>query len=154
MRSTGTTSADDRPHLARAGARERADEYEAYYMHELPQLVRAALGVQTLREQRGDEVEFVTISYWEDIAAMSRFAGDDPRRIHHLDRDAELLVERRRALIAPGRTASSAPGTGVVRTSGVVHGAHPRSSTRSTRRDTWPSPTAVEGDAWSCGSGS
>ena len=24
---------------------------------------------------------------------MSRFAGDDPRRIHHLDRDAELLVE-------------------------------------------------------------
>jgi hypothetical protein len=62
-------------------------------MHELPQLVRAALGVQTLREQRGDEVEFVTISYWEDIAAMSRFAGDDPRRIRHLDRDAELLVE-------------------------------------------------------------
>ena len=49
--------------------------------------------VQTLREQRGDEVEFVTISYWEDIAAMSRFAGDDPRRIHHLDRDAEFLVE-------------------------------------------------------------
>jgi hypothetical protein len=26
-------------------------------------------------------------------AAMSRFAGDDPRRIHHLARDAEFLIE-------------------------------------------------------------
>jgi hypothetical protein len=49
--------------------------------------------VQALREDRGDEVEFVTISYWEDVAAMSRFAGEDPRRIHHLDRDSESLVE-------------------------------------------------------------
>jgi len=72
---------------------ERADDYEAYYMDALPQLARAALGVQTLREQRGNEVEFVTISYWEDVAAMSRFAGDDPKRIHHLDRDPEFLVE-------------------------------------------------------------
>ena len=60
---------------------ERADDYEAYYMDALPQLAHAALGVQTLRQQRGDEVEFVTISYWEDVAAMSRFAGDDPKRI-------------------------------------------------------------------------
>ena len=49
--------------------------------------------MQTLREERGDEVEFVTLSYWEDIAAMSRFAGADPRRIHHLDRDVEFLIE-------------------------------------------------------------
>ena len=40
-----------------------------------------------------DEVEFVTISYWEDVAAMSRFAGDDPKQIHHLDRDEEFPVE-------------------------------------------------------------
>ena len=72
---------------------ERADEYEAYYMDALPRLIDAALGVQTLREQRGEEVEFVTLSYWEDVAAMSRFAGEDPRRIHHLDRDPEFLVE-------------------------------------------------------------
>ena len=37
-----------------------------------------------LREDRGDETEFVTISYWESVEAMSRFAGPDPRRIHHL----------------------------------------------------------------------
>jgi heme-degrading monooxygenase HmoA len=72
---------------------ERADEYEASYMEALPRLAGAALGVQTLRERRGDEVEFVTISYWEDVAAMSRFAGEDPTRIHHLDRDPEFLVE-------------------------------------------------------------
>ena len=40
-----------------------------------------------------DEVEFVTISYWEDVAAMSRFAGDSPKQIHHPDRDEEFLVE-------------------------------------------------------------
>jgi hypothetical protein len=73
---------------------DRADEYEAYSMEAgIRPLFNAALGVQALREDRGDEVEFVVISYWEDVAAMSRFAGDDPRRVHHLDRDPEFLVE-------------------------------------------------------------
>jgi heme-degrading monooxygenase HmoA len=73
---------------------ERADDYETYYMKAgIEPLIEAALGVQALREDRGDEVEFVTISYWEDVAAMSRFAGDDRRQIHHLDRDPEFLVE-------------------------------------------------------------
>jgi hypothetical protein len=35
----------------------------------------------------------MTISYWEDIDAMSRFTGSDPTRIHHLDRDEEFLIE-------------------------------------------------------------
>lgn len=46
-----------------------------------------------LREDRADESEFATISYWESVEAMSRFAGSDPRRIHHLERDAEFLIE-------------------------------------------------------------
>ncbi len=46
-----------------------------------------------LREDGSDESEFVTISYWEDVEAMSRFAGKDPRRIHHLARDPEFLIE-------------------------------------------------------------
>jgi hypothetical protein len=46
------------------------------------------MGVQYVREDRGEETEFVTISYyWESIEAMSRFAGVDETRIHHLDRD-------------------------------------------------------------------
>ena len=74
--------------------RERADEYERYnYDVGIVPLIDKALGVQTFREDREGESEFVTISYWEDVAAMSRFTGGDPTRIHHLDRDAEFLIE-------------------------------------------------------------
>lgn len=74
--------------------RAKADEYARYlYEHGIRPLEEKALGVQMLREDREDESEFVTISYWENVEAMSRFAGSDPRRIHHLERDAEFLVE-------------------------------------------------------------
>ena len=72
----------------------RADEYARYlYEHGIRPLEEKALGVQMLREDRATESEFVTISYWESVEAMSRFAGPDPRRIHHLERDAEFLIE-------------------------------------------------------------
>ena len=72
----------------------KADEYARYlYEHGIRPLEEKALGVQLLREDRASESEFVTISYWESVEAMSRFAGPDPRRIHHLERDAEFLVE-------------------------------------------------------------
>jgi heme-degrading monooxygenase HmoA len=74
--------------------RDRADAYEAYnYEIGIKPLVEKALGVQALREDRGDETEFMTISYWESIEAMSRFTGSDPKRIHHLPRDPEFLIE-------------------------------------------------------------
>ena len=74
--------------------RARADEYEKYLRkHGIEPLEKKALGVQLLREDRAGETEFVTISYWESVEAMSRFAGPDPRRIHHLPRDAEFLIE-------------------------------------------------------------
>ena len=72
----------------------RADEYARYlYEHGIRPLEAKALGVQMLRADRATESEFVTISYWESVEAMSRFAGPDPRRIHHLERDAEFLIE-------------------------------------------------------------
>jgi heme-degrading monooxygenase HmoA len=74
--------------------RDRADEYEAYnYEVGIKPLIEKALGVQTLREDRAEDTEFVTISYWESIEAMARFTGGDPTRIHHLDRDTEFLIE-------------------------------------------------------------
>ena len=74
--------------------RERADEYEAYnYEVGIKPLIEKAMGVQALRDDRADETEFITISYWESIEAMSRFTGGDPTRIHHLDRDPEFLIE-------------------------------------------------------------
>jgi hypothetical protein len=74
--------------------REKADEYAAYlYEYGIRPLEEKALAVQQLREDRAGESEFVTISYWENVEAMSRFAGPDPRRIHHLERDKEFLIE-------------------------------------------------------------
>ena len=79
--------------------RERADEYEAYnYEVGIKPLIATALGVQTFREDREHETEFVTISYWESLEAMTAFAGPDPTRIQHLDRDAEFLIELPRAV--------------------------------------------------------
>jgi heme-degrading monooxygenase HmoA len=73
---------------------EKANEYAQYmYEHGIKPLAEKALGVQMLREDRENESEFVTISYWESVEAMSWFAGKDPRRIHHLERDAEFLIE-------------------------------------------------------------
>ena len=72
----------------------KAEEYAKYMVeHGIKPLAEKALGVQMLREDRAGESEFVTISYWESEEAMSRFAGDEPRRIHHLERDAEFLIE-------------------------------------------------------------
>jgi len=74
--------------------RERADEYEKYNFEAgIQPLLQKALGVQCLREDRETETEFMTISYWESVEAMSRFTGGDPTRIHHLPRDPEFLIE-------------------------------------------------------------
>ena len=88
----------ERPRIARIWRgrtkRERADEYEAYnYEVGVKPLIQKALGVQCLRDDRETETEFVTISYWESVEAMSRFVGSDPTRIHHLPRDPEFLIE-------------------------------------------------------------
>src|SRR5262245_34465576 len=87
-----------RPRIARIWrgrtTAEKADEYAQYlYENGIKPLAEKALGVQMLREDRAGETEFMTISYWESVEAMARFAGEDPRRIHHLERDAEFLIE-------------------------------------------------------------
>ncbi len=72
----------------------KADEYARYnYEAGIKPLEEKALGVQSLRDDRGGETEFITISYWESVEAMARFTGSDPRQIHHLDRDPEFLIE-------------------------------------------------------------
>ena len=74
--------------------RGRADEY-AKYLYEvgIKPLEEKALAVQQLREDRETESEFITISYWENVEAMARFTGADPRQIHNLPRDKEFLIE-------------------------------------------------------------
>ncbi|RVD16670.1 MULTISPECIES: hypothetical protein [unclassified Mesorhizobium] len=74
--------------------RDIADAYEPYLRAEgIPPLEKTALGVQLLREDRGEETWFTTISYWADMQAMTAFTKGEPTKVHHLDRDAEFLIE-------------------------------------------------------------
>lgn len=93
----------------------KADGYAEYnYEEGIKPLIEKALGVQMLREDRPGETEFMTISYWESVEAMARFTGGGPRRIHHLERDAEFLIELPdsvqilRILASHGRTGGGA----------------------------------------------
>jgi heme-degrading monooxygenase HmoA len=93
----GWTSGN-RPAIARIWRgrvkRERADEYQRYSSEAgIKPLIEKAMGVQAFREDREAESEFVTISYWESVEAMSRFTGGDPTKILHLPRDPEFLIE-------------------------------------------------------------
>ena len=77
-----------------SGVAARADAYEACNDEAgIKPLIEKALGVQTFREDREHDTEFMTISHWQSIEAMARFTGSDPRRIHHLDRDQDDLIE-------------------------------------------------------------
>jgi hypothetical protein len=94
----GTSNNAVRPRIARIWrgrtTSQKAGEYAKYlYEHGIKPLEEKALGVQLFREDRATESEFMTISYWESVQAMSRFTGGDPNRVHHLDRDPEFLIE-------------------------------------------------------------
>jgi heme-degrading monooxygenase HmoA len=96
-----------------------ADEYARYlFEHGIKPLAETALHVEMLREDRAHESEFVTISYWESVEAMSRFAGTDPTRIHHLPRDPEFLLEQpERVQILTVRTSHGNTGVSLSETS-------------------------------------
>jgi heme-degrading monooxygenase HmoA len=93
------TSTGGRPTFARVWRgrtiRARADEYERYLLANgiAPLEAKGATGVQMLREDRESETEFVTISYWESVEAMTGGTKADPRHAHHLERDGEFLIE-------------------------------------------------------------
>jgi heme-degrading monooxygenase HmoA len=62
---------------------EHADEYENMLRADvLPGIHRIAgyQGAYLLRRRDGDEVEFVTITVFDDMDAVRRFAGDDYTR--------------------------------------------------------------------------
>jgi anti-anti-sigma factor len=74
--------------------RDRADEYEMYnYEAGIKPLLNKVLGVQTFRDDREIETEFMTISYWENLEAVRKFTGGDATTVHHLERDEEFLIE-------------------------------------------------------------
>jgi hypothetical protein len=82
--------------------RTRAEDADAYlqYLHEegvRPIADRqGCLGIQLFRRIEGDVAVFTTISYWPDhdaMAAMHPGGTDDIRRVSHLPRDEDFLLE-------------------------------------------------------------
>jgi len=50
-------------------------------------------GAWCLHRRDGDEVHVEMFTFWEDEAAIRRFAGDDLLRAKYYDFDAEFLLE-------------------------------------------------------------
>jgi heme-degrading monooxygenase HmoA len=98
------TSVAPQPKFARiwrgCTVKAKADDYQRYLLQNgiAPLEAKGALGVQMLREDRETETEFVTISYWESVEAMTGGGKADPRQAHHLERDPEFLIELPRAV--------------------------------------------------------
>ena len=99
-----TPASASQPKIARVWrgrtARDKADAYHRDLLDNgiAPLERKGALGVQMFREDRDRETEFVTISYWPSVDAMAGGTGEDPRRVHHLPRDAEFLIELPRSV--------------------------------------------------------
>jgi heme-degrading monooxygenase HmoA len=76
-----------------------AERYAAY-LHETGvaecRALPGNLGVLVLRRSAGERAEFEFVSFWEDEAAVRRFAGPDPERAVFYPADDAFLVERER----------------------------------------------------------
>jgi hypothetical protein len=76
---------------------EDADRY-VDYLHEtgMPEYRATAgnRGAWILRRDRGDTTEFVTLSFWDSMAAVEGFAGPEPERAVFYPEDDLFLVER------------------------------------------------------------
>ena len=51
-------------------------------------------GAWLLRRVDGDRAEFLALTFWDDMDAVRRFAGDEPERAVYYPEDERFLVER------------------------------------------------------------
>ena len=61
-------------------AKEDADAYETMLNADVlpgPDQIPGYRGAYVMRREVGDEVEFVTVTFFDDIAAVKQFAGED-----------------------------------------------------------------------------
>jgi heme-degrading monooxygenase HmoA len=78
----------------------RLEDAERYLDHQAGTGVRdyretdGNLGALVLKRVRGDRCEVTTVSLWESMDAVRRFAGDDPDRARFYPGDDDLLVEK------------------------------------------------------------
>ena len=50
-------------------------------------------GVYVLRRVEGDRAHFLTLSFWNSIDDVKRFAGPDPERAKYYSADEEFLLD-------------------------------------------------------------
>ncbi len=78
----------------------RALDAERYLTHQASTGVReyrqtpGNTGVLVIRRTQGDLCEVTTVSFWESMESVRRFAGEDPDRAKFYPGDDELLVEK------------------------------------------------------------
>ncbi len=51
-------------------------------------------GAYVLRRQEGDRTEFLTLSFWDSLEAVKKFAGENVERAVFYPEDDEFLVDR------------------------------------------------------------
>ncbi len=50
-------------------------------------------GVSLLKKEEGPLTHYYTLTYWDDISAIKRFAGEDYKRARYYAEDADYLLE-------------------------------------------------------------
>ena len=76
-------------------AASKADEYVDYLNETGVTDYRATegnRGVYVLRRIEGDEAHFFTVSFWESIDAIERFAGPDAEKARYYPQDEKFLL--------------------------------------------------------------
>jgi heme-degrading monooxygenase HmoA len=75
---------------------ENADEYAEFLrMRAIPdyQSVSGNLGVHILRREDGERTHFITLTFWESMEAIEKFAGVPADRAKYYDEDKAFLLE-------------------------------------------------------------
>jgi heme-degrading monooxygenase HmoA len=63
-----------------------------------------------MRDLDGGRTEVVTMSFWESMDAVRRFAGDDPERAVYYPEDDDFLVGEREQTVQHFRVPWAHPG--------------------------------------------
>jgi heme-degrading monooxygenase HmoA len=75
---------------------EKADEYAEFLRaRAIPdyQSVLGNLSVHILRREEGERTHFITLTFWESMAAIEKFAGVPVDRAKYYDEDKAFLLE-------------------------------------------------------------
>jgi len=76
---------------------EHADEYAAYLNETGIREYRSTpgnVGAYVLRRMAGDRAEWITLTFWDSVGAIERFAGEDVERAVYYPEDRKYLIDK------------------------------------------------------------